>query len=252
MSFGEDMWNEAKVVERIDWTDKLFSLKLKADVGEFVAGQFIKLSQFINGKRVARAYSLVNAPESQLVEVLAVSVKDGNLSPRLQTLKVGDLVEISTKAAGFMTLDELPEQGKHLWFFATGTAVGPFISMMRTVQPWQRFEKVILVYGVRFAEDLAYLDELKSYKQKYPGQFELVLSVTRESCEGALPQRITDGLASGAIEKQVGIMLSAEESQVMICGHPQMIVDLNELLHQRGLVKNLRRAPGQITVEKYW
>ncbi len=246
------MWNEAELVERIDWTDKLFSLKLKVDVGEFIAGQFIKLSQVIDDKRVARAYSLVNPPGSEFVEVLAVSVEEGNLSPKLQELKIGDKINISTKAAGFMTLDELPAQGKHLWFFATGTAVGPFISMMRTVQPWQRFEKVILVYGVRYAEDLAYFDELKSLQQKYPQQFELVLSVTREVYKGALNLRITDALASGEIEQQLGLTLSAKESQVMICGHPQMIVDLNELLHQRGLSKNLRRAPGQITVEKYW
>jgi ferredoxin--NADP+ reductase len=31
-----------------------------------------------------------------------------------------------------------------------------------------------------------------------------------------------------------------------------MIKELNQLLLDRGLVKNLRRAPGQITVEKYW
>ncbi|MCG9695797.1 ferredoxin--NADP reductase [Shewanella sp. Isolate11] len=246
------MWGEAKVIERIDWTDKLFSLKLEADIGDFIAGQFIKLSQHVGEKRIARAYSLVNAPGDDFVEVLAVSVEDGLLSPNLQALKIGDSIDISTKAAGFMTLDELPHDGRHLWFFATGTAVGPFISMMRTEQPWHRFDKVILVYGVRYAEDLAYIDELKSFKQKYPQQFELVTSVTRESCDGSLNKRITDAIESGEIEDQLGVKITAEDAQVMICGHPQMITDLNELLKERGLVKNLRRAPGQITVEKYW
>lgn len=246
------MWGEARVVERIDWNDELFTLKLSADIGDFIAGQFIKLSQHVDGKRVARAYSLVNAPSSDVVEILAVSVEEGQLSPHLQALKVGDSVDISTKAAGFMTLDELPEQGCHLWFFATGTAVGPFISMMRTEQPWQRFDKVILVYGVRYADDLAYIKELKSFKSQYPQQFELVTSVTREPCEGALNMRITDAMLSGVIEEQVGVKLTAEDAQVMICGHPEMIKELNQLLLDRGLVKNLRRAPGQITVEKYW
>lgn len=246
------MWGEAKVIERIDWNDELFTLKLSADIGDFIAGQFIKLSQHIEGKRVARAYSLVNAPSSDFVEVLAINVEGGMLSPNLQALKVGDRIDISTKAAGFMTLDELPNQGRHLWLFATGTAVGPFISMMRTAQPWERFEKVILVYGVRYADDLAYLDELNSFKSHYPEQFELVTSVTREPCKGAISMRITEGMSSGAIETQIRTKLTAEDAQVMICGHPEMIKELNHLLLDRGLAKNLRRAPGQITVEKYW
>ncbi|QYK02145.1 ferredoxin--NADP reductase [Shewanella psychrotolerans] len=246
------MWGEARVVERIDWNDQLFTLKLSADIGDFIAGQFIKLSQHIEGKRVARAYSLVNAPSSDFVEVLAINVEGGMLSPNLQALKVGDRIDISTKAAGFMTLDELPNQGRHLWLFATGTAVGPFISMMRTAQPWSRFEKVILVYGVRHADDLAYFEELKSFKSLYPGQFELVTSVTREPYEGAINMRIPQGMLSGVIEAQIGVKLTAEDAQVMICGHPEMIKELNQLLLERGLAKNLRRAPGQITVEKYW
>lgn len=106
------MWGEAKVVERIDWSDQLFTLKLSADIGEFIAGQFIKLSLHIDDKRVARAYSLVNAPDASLLEVLAVSVDDGLLSPKLQALAPGDSIDISTKAAGFMTLDEIPEIGR--------------------------------------------------------------------------------------------------------------------------------------------
>ncbi|QDF76393.1 MULTISPECIES: ferredoxin--NADP reductase [Shewanella] len=246
------MWGEAKVVERIDWSDQLFTLKLSADIGDFIAGQFIKLSLHIDDKRVARAYSLVNAPHESLLEVLAVSVDDGLLSPKLQALNSGDSVDISTKAAGFMTLDELPKQGKHLWLFATGTAVGPFISMMRTAEPWQRFERVILVYGVRYQEDLAYYQELKAFEAQYPGLFSLVTSVTREPVEGAISCRITQGVESGLIEQRVGLSLNPQDSQVMICGHPEMIKELNTLLQSRGLAKNLRRAPGQITVEKYW
>lgn len=246
------MWQQAYVIERIDWNERLFTLKLSADIGDFIAGQFIKLSQVIDDKRVARAYSLVNAPSSQYLEILAVSVEEGKLSPQLQTLNVGDSIDISTKATGFMTLDELPAQGQHLWLFATGTAVGPFISMMRTKQPWLRFNKVILVYGVRQANDLAYYPELQQLKLTYPQQFELVTSVTREKGVGTIDSRIPDAVATGVIEAQVGLKLTPKDAQVMICGHPEMIKSLTQQLKERGLATNLRRAPGQITVEKYW
>ncbi len=249
------MWIEGQVIEKRDWNDKLFSLKIKVDIGDFTAGQFIKLSQVVDDKRVGRAYSLVNPPGSDYIEVLAVAVEEGQLSPNLQALKVGDVIDVATKASGFMTLDELPKEelkGKHLWFLATGTAVGPFISIMDTSEPWQNYEKVVLVYGVRKVEDIAYLEQIKQYEANYPQQFKLVLSVTREELIGALTTRIPDAIISGELEAQVGLQLSPENSQVMICGNPEMISQSQQVLKDRGLLKNLRRAPGQITVEKYW
>ncbi len=154
-----------------------------------------------------------------------------------------------------MTLDEIPKgagQGRHLWLLATGTAVGPFLSMLDTPEPWQRFEKVVLVYGVREAKDLAYLDKIKAYAAQYPDQFILCLTVTREKVDDALQCRIPDGLVSGEIERKVGLTINAADSQVMICGNPGMISGAQAALLDKGLAKNLRRAPGQITVEKYW
>ncbi|MGX9460012.1 ferredoxin--NADP reductase [Shewanella sp. A14] len=249
------MWTMGKVIERIDWNDKLFSLRIKADIEPFIAGQFIKLSQMRDGKRIARAYSLVNPPGTEYVEVLAVAVEDGLLSPDLKALTLGDSIEVTSKAAGFMTLDEIPHgalQGKHLWFLATGTAVGPFISMLATDEPWQRFEKIVLVYGVRLAEDLAYLETIKKLVDKYPQQFVFIPVVTREDYPEGLSCRIPDAINSGLLEQKAGLDINIEHSQVMICGNPGMVSDAQVALVDKGLTKNLRRAPGQITVEKYW
>ncbi|MFB2802665.1 ferredoxin--NADP reductase [Shewanella seohaensis] len=249
------MWTRGRVIERIDWSDKLFSLRIAAELAPFIPGQFIKLSQLQDDKRVARAYSLVNSPDKPYAEILAVAVEEGQLSPQLQNLAIGDEIEITPTATGFMTLDEIPKgegQGRHLWLLATGTAVGPFLSMLDTAEPWQRFEKVVLVYGVREAKDLAYLDKLKAYSVQYPDQFILCLTVTREKLDDALQCRIPDGFVSGEIEAKVGLALSAADSQVMICGNPGMISGAQAALLDKGLAKNLRRAPGQITVEKYW
>lgn len=248
------MWVEGTILARRDWTDKLFSLQIAADISPFIAGQFIKLSLQHEERRVARAYSLVNPPGSEYLEILAVAVEDGQLSPKLQDLNVGDTLEVSATATGFMTLDELPKAesaGRQLWMLATGTAVGPFISMLKTPEPAARFEHLVLVYGVRYAEDLAYLEDLQALAKANP-DFHLVLSVTREPMTGALQQRIPQALSSGELEAMTGLTLSAEHSQVMICGNPGMVAECQTLLLERGLAKNLRRAPGNITVEKYW
>ncbi|QSX40201.1 ferredoxin--NADP reductase [Shewanella cyperi] len=247
------MWVEGTVISRIDWTDTLFSLRIRAPLAPFIAGQFIKLSRVLDDKRIARAYSLVNPPGSDFLEILAVTVEEGQLSPRLQELKPGDRIEVTATAAGFMTLNELPKDiGKHLWMLATGTAIGPFVSMLATAEPWDRFERLVLVYGVRHRADLAYLDELKALQAKYPDKFSLILSVTREAVDGALQCRIPEALASGELERLAALALSPTDSQVMICGNPDMLASAQQLLLERGLTKNLRRAPGNITVEKYW
>jgi ferredoxin--NADP+ reductase len=46
--------------------------------------------------------------------------------------------------------------------------------------------------------------------------------------------------------------LSAETSQVMLCGNPDMVRDVTAALVARGMKKHRRRSPGQITVENYW
>lgn len=247
------MWVTGVVIKKINWNDKLFSLQIKANIEPFIAGQFIKLSQMKNGKRLARAYSLVNSPTADYIEVLAISVENGQLSPRLQDLNEGDEIEVSTKAAGFMTLNEIAkDNNKHLWFLATGTAVGPFISMLETPEPWQRFEKIVLVYGVRYSQDLAYWDKLSALQTTYKDRFKLLFCVTRENCDHALNCRIPAAIGSGQIEKMAEIQITQKDSQVMVCGNPDMINETLQILQKKGLTKNLRREPGQITLEKYW
>jgi len=38
----------------------------------------------------------------------------------------------------------------------------------------------------------------------------------------------------------------------MLCGNPDMLKDAGAALAVRGLRKNRRRTPGQITVESFW
>ena len=38
----------------------------------------------------------------------------------------------------------------------------------------------------------------------------------------------------------------------MLCGNPGMLKDAAAELLQRGMRKNRRRTPGQITVESFW
>ncbi|MCG7587094.1 FAD-binding oxidoreductase, partial [Photobacterium sp. OFAV2-7] len=148
-------WIPAKVITNRHWNSDLFSLVLHANIEPFKAGQFTKFGLEIDGKMVQRAYSFVNPPSDNNLEIYATRVADGLLSPRLHALDSGDTVFISARANGYFTLNEVPDS-EHLWLLATGTAIGPYLSILRESDVWRRFRKVVLIHAVRYAADLSY------------------------------------------------------------------------------------------------
>ncbi len=210
----------------------------------------MRIALEIDGEVVARPYSLVNSPNEPEFEIFFNIVPDGPLTPRLANLKQGDVIKVTEKPYGFLTVDEVPA-AKHLWMLATGTGVGPFISILKSEEAWQRFEKVVLVYSVRTAQELAYQDTITEVSKQYHQQLSFVPLVTREVLEGVINRRVTDAIASGELEQQAGIIMSPDDSHVMMCGNSAMITDVVELLKSRNMRKHLRREPGHITTEKY-
>ena len=84
-----------------------------------------------------------------------------------------------------------------------------------------------------------------------PGKFKYIKTVTREEEEGCLNMRIPAGLDSKMIQQSANLEIN-QDSQIMICGNPDMINDTVELLGKQGLDRNRRSKPGNITLEKYW
>lgn len=248
---GVSKWVEGTVVKLRRWTDKLYSLQLKADIAPFTAGQFTRLALDIDGERVARPYSFVNGPDNPLLEFCFVIVPDGPLTHHLINLKAGDPVFIAPRAAGFFVLDEVPEADT-LWMLSTGTAIGPFLSILNTAAVWQRYKKVVLVHAVRNREELTYREEIEALLAAHPEQLQMIPFVSREDTDFAIRGRVPDALENSTLEARAGIPLTADTSQVMICGNPGMVRDTTAVLEARGLKKNKRRDPGQITTEQYW
>ena len=83
------------------------------------------------------------------------------------------------------------------------------------------------------------------------GKFKYIKTVTREEKDGCLNLRIPAGLEKKEIQKAADLEID-KDSQVMICGNPDMINDTVDLLGKQGLERNRRSKPGNITLEKYW
>ena len=243
-------WQPAKVSAIKWWTKTLFSLIVKAEVAAFKAGQFTKLALDTDGKRFSRAYSYVNAPEDPNLEFYLVDVEQGNLSPQLSKLKEGDTVWINPQPSGFFTLDEVPASNQ-IWLLSTGTAIGPFLSMLQSAQIWQQYQQIYLVHGVRKIEDLSYQPLISQLQHAHP-QLKFVSVVSQEENAAGLEGRITERLTDGSLARYFDTSMSTQDSQFMVCGNPDMVKEVCQILTSQGYARNRRQQPGQFTVEQYW
>lgn len=251
-------WMTAKVHAIRHWHAGLFSLQVNVEGFNFKAGQFARLAlPTVDGAppvspSESRAYSMVNAPGEELLEFVIAKVPEGQLTPQLQNLVAGDDILINSHPSGFFTLDHVPD-GDTLWMLATGTGIGPYLSILQQDAVWQRYSKVRLVHGVRTPADLCYHDWLKALVGQYPAQFayHCVISRGSQPDPAVLRGRIPALIASGELEHAADAVFNPQ-SQVMLCGNPAMIQDAREVLAEKGLRKHLKRKPGQITMEQYW
>ena len=249
-----------KVLRLHWWTDKLLTFTTTRPPGySFAAGQYARLGLRDANGLVWRAYSMVSSPAQEFLEFYGVLVPNGLFTTQMKALKEGDGILVERQCYGFMTPDRFSD-GEDLWMIATGTGVGPFISMLRDPYVWGRFRNLILVHGVRRTEEFAYHDELASYARSAPfdttSRLHLVRAVTREQTPSGdtllLNGRVTALFESGALEQATGLPVIDAASRFMMCGNPEMIEDMRKLLHVRGMRPVRRALPGHFVTENYW
>lgn len=241
---------EATIVEKRRWHQDLYSLRFEADLQPFEAGQYVRIEMSVNGERMLRPYSLVNPPGLSVHEIYFNRVPDGPVTPRLCELEAGDRLQVDSKARGVLTLQSLPDS-QNLWMFATGTGLGPFLSMLATDDPWSRYRSVVLVHSVRYAQDLSYRQRIDAVSVARGMQFTYLPVVTREQTGHALHERIPPLVSGGTLERLSATDLSPQASHALLCGNQAMIEDVSAVLAKRGMQRHTRARPGHVSAEKY-
>ncbi len=238
--FDMAAFNTERVLSVHHWNDTLFSFKTTRDPAlRFHNGHFVMIGLEVNGKPLLRAYSIASANYEENLEFLSIKVQDGPLTSRLQHLKEGDSILVSRKPVGTLIVDDL-RPGKNLYLFGTGTGLAPFMSIIKDPDVYERFEKVILMHGVRFKSELAYADfiERELPENEFFGDIvreKLIYypSVTREPFRNE--GRITSLVESGKVFEDIGLPpLNPETDRAMLCGSPHMLADVSAMLDARG------------------
>lgn len=239
------------------WNDTLFSFTTTRRPGlRFRNGHFLMIGLEVDGKPLVRAYSVVSPNYEEHLEFLSIKVPDGPLTSRLQNIKVSDSILVSEKSVGTLVLDDL-NPGRHLYLFSTGTGMAPFMSIIRDPETYERFEKVVLIHGVRLVSELAYSDYLRHELPKHEFLGEMVTqqliyypTVTREAFKQT--GRLTTAIESGKLFEDIGLPpLDAKVDRGMICGSPAMLKETSEMLDARGFkVSPSLGVPGDYVFER--
>ncbi|MBJ6354102.1 ferredoxin--NADP reductase [Acinetobacter pittii] len=244
-----------KVLSVHRWTPTLFSFTMTRPAHfKFTAGQFARIGLKVGEELVVRAYSVVSSPFDETLEFFSIVVPDGAFTSNLQHLKVGDELYLEKTPYGYLTLARYQQPLPHdLWLLATGTGLAPFLSMLQDFDTWSKYQKINLVYSVRTAAELAYVDRIQEIAETFGeghNGFKFIPIITRDP-SAPLHDRLPILIENGELEKSAGIELNPATSHVMLCGNPQMVDDTKEALKRSGLTMN-RRGEGNIAVENYW
>lgn len=239
------------------WNDSLFTIKTTRDDGlRFRNGEFAMIGLMVDDRPLVRAYSIASPNYAEYLEFFSIKVQNGPLTSRLQHIQVGDELLVSKKPTGTLVLDDLLP-GKHLYMLATGTGLAPFLSLCRDPEVYERFDKVILVHGVRKIEDLAYRELFENqlpnddiFGEWVKEKFIYYPTVTRDEFKNQ--GRITTLLESGKLFDDIGLPpINQTDDRVMICGSMMMNEDTSKILDNFGLSISPRMGePADYVVER--
>ena len=239
------------------WNDTLFSFRTTRDPSlRFRNGHFVMIGLNVEGKPLMRAYSVASANHEEHLEFFSIKVPNGPLTSRLQHLRPGDEIIVGRKPVGTLVLDDLTP-GKHLYLLSTGTGLAPFLSIIKDPETYERFEKVVLVHGVRQVDELAYQQFIEHELPAHEFLGEMLRdkliyypTVTREPYRNM--GRLTDLIESGKLQADVGLPpLDPAADRAMICGSEAMLRDTCELLDSRGFKISPRQGEqGDYVIER--
>jgi ferredoxin--NADP+ reductase len=243
------------------WTDRLFSFRVSRPQSlRFRSGEFVMIGLLKDdGKPLLRAYSIASPAWDDELEFYSIKVQDGPLTSRLQHIKSGDQIILRPKPVGTLVHDALLP-GKRLWFFATGTGIAPFASLIREPQTYEDYDQIILTHTCRDVAELEYgrklvdqvkNDELMAELVGAQNLEKLIYYPTTTREDSPKMGRITTLIKDGTLFRDLDITdFGAEQDRAMVCGSIGLNTDIKEILEGFGLREGANSEPAEYVVEK--
>ena len=242
MAVSSDKFQTATITSRADLSEDLWVIRV--DPGgafSFKAGQYATLGVARSDHLIERAYSIVSSPYEPELEFFIVLVPEGELTPPLYKLNVGDTLSLRKAAKGRFLNEAGADPADHL-FLCTVTGVAPLVSLVRTLvrdSAEGRFHwdhRLFAVQGASRSSEFGYRDELERFARELPW-LTYIPTVSRPWDDP--DWKGETGRVDDVIRKyadQWGVR--PERSLAHLCGHPSMIEHGKAILGRAGWPKN--------------
>jgi len=207
-----------------------FSVSLPEEVG-FHAGQFMALQ--LPGVEGTRAYSMVNySTQTAKLEFVIKHFKGGKCSEWLF-----DSPEENSRVTLFGPLGHAifePQLGHDLLLLSGGSGIAGMMAILEQADQtgYLQTHKIELIFGVRTAEDIFYLSELRRMAVAHPEN--LLLTIALSDAENdrdtpGLPEALSDlprnlKIAKGGfVHEHIDEMRITDNTMAFIAGPPPMV-----------------------------
>ena len=215
----------ATLVEREDITEDLMVLKFRPENSgyTFKPGQYCTLG----ADGIERAYSIASAPYEGVLEVFVELVGEGELTPRMWNLHVGDTMSMRPTAKGLFVMKD---QFHHHVMVSTVTGVAPTVSMVRQYIHDQREGHVFyILYGASYQDELTYDTELAGLAQERPDCITFIPTVSRPDEPRNAGWTGARGRVNNIFQEYLdGFDLPHDDTMIYACGHPGMIASVKD------------------------
>jgi ferredoxin/flavodoxin---NADP+ reductase len=230
----EDKFYRARIIERKDFSSDLWRIRVDPG-GEFhyAPGQYATLGVHSPSKHVERPYSIVSSPYEDFLEFFIELVPQGEPTPLLYELQVGDTFTCRRVSKGRFTLDTKSGRTNHL-LLATVTGIARFVSYVRSLHRDSKrspvAHRLFPIEGASHSWEFGYREEMEQFAAKVPW-FTYIPTISRPWDEPDWHGET--GRVDDLIRKYTDLRnLIDENSTAYLCGHPTMIENGKGILHR--------------------
>lgn len=246
----QDKFYHARILKRVDFAEDLWMIRVDAGGPfSFKPGQYATLGVQAEPKRIERAYSIVSSPLENEIEFFFELVPQGELTPKLYQLQVGDEMLMRKSPKGLFTLDQKSGRTNH-FLVCTVTGVAPFVSYVRTMyRAWKEGtfkgeHKLFILNGASRSWEFGYHDELQKFADEAPW-LKYAPTVSRPWDDANWKGEF--GRVDDVLRKYSDMWgLDGTNSVAYLCGHPDMIENGKSTLKRIGFTKE------HLKEEVYW